>query len=438
MNIEMFLNKEVEVAVLSAIMKEPYLINNLNEYPVEIFYSSQNQEFFKMLKKHIDKYKEFEISIFAKEVELANCKSLTITYVTQVMTSWAEVRNFEVNVNVLADLWRKRVLKKTLERVDFQKDSNEIKADFIDALNKIETVEDEEDMESILATRLNQILSKEKIKAIQTGYIEIDQHHSFGESQLITICALSGVGKTTWAINLFLNQIFRGIKAQYFSLEVPKMELLNKMLSMMTGVSSTALRNNNLTESEEIAVTQAVNTLMSKNFKIHDKKSSLDWIVSKIREEHHKGNLEIAYIDLVNRITLPKDTGTRAEYIGQITRSLKQLAMELEIPIVLLAQLNRNAEMRQDARPMRSDLKESNSIYEDSDNVFALHRNINMSDASYREQLSREGKLDYNSDSADRNPEALECYVMKGRYSGNDSFSLRIKAETGRIRSKSR
>lgn len=435
-NRDIYFDENLEVAVLSAIMHRPHLINDLGEYREEVFYTTRNQELFKLMKTHIDKNRRFDLVVFLQEIKMASPKYLSITFATEVFNSYI-TENFDLQLATVLELFQKRTISQELKTLDFTQGAIELKSSLMSLVNKVEIKDDEEDdVQDVLFSRLNEITSKKVPNGIKTGYVSIDKNlFGFNGGELITISARSGVGKTTWAINIFLNQIFNNTKACYFSLEVPKAEIINKMLSMMTGVENHKIRGNNCSDEEEMQIAGAVNTLASKKFKIFDKKCNVDYIITKIREEYFKGNLEIAYIDLINRVTTRESkNGTRAEQIGTVTRALKQLAMELNIPIVILAQINREAMKRADSRPQLHDLKESGSIEEDSDVCFGLYRNLQLSDANYRAMLSASGKLDYNSSDADKNPEVIELLTLKGRYTGNSSVSLKYVAKTGRIK----
>ena len=174
------------------------------------------------------------------------------------------------------------------------------------------------------------------------------------------------------------------------------------------------MRHRNFTEEERTRISNITGYLADKKFNIFDKNSKITYITSKIREEHIKGKCEIAYVDLINRVTTNKRTGSRAEEVGTITRELKQLAMELEIPIVNLAQINRGAEHRDNKRPLLSDLKESGSIEEDSDVVIGVYRNLQVCDR----RNGFDGEIDLDSDNPDKNPERVELNLLKSRYTG--------------------
>ena len=148
-------------------------------------------------------------------------------------------------------------------------------------------------------------------------------------------------------------------------------------------------------------------------------------IISTIKKEKMKGNTDIIFIDLINRINNSEaDIKNRAEYLGRITRKLKLLAGKLDIPIVITAQINRVVEGRQDKRPTLADIKESGGIAEDSDLVLGLYRDRELERREVRESLNDKGILDYNSKNADCNPNAIELLILKGRNINIGTYSF--------------
>lgn len=322
-------------------------------------------------------------------------------------------KNFEKHMELLLDLYWKREINKIASEIDYTSNASDIKQSILNGLNNVEMGIEEESIAEVLFKTSNDLLTGTIEKGIPTGYSDIDYHMlGLNKGELITIAARSGVGKTTLALNMFTHQVFNGVKAVYFSLEMPKSAVIQKMLSIKGKISTGKMRQRNFTEEEVLRISNITGYLADKDFNIFDKNSKLAYITSKIREEHLKGKCEIAYIDLINRVTTSKRTGSRAEEIGTMTRELKQLAMELEIPIVILAQINRGAEHRDNKRPLLSDLKESGSIEEDSDVVIGVYRNLKTCDKN------TDVEVDYSAMNPDKNPNRVELILLKSRYTG--------------------
>ena len=180
-----------------------------------------------------------------------------------------------------------------------------------------------------------------------------------------------------------------------------------------------------LTDEEKIKITDFISYLYTKNLEIYEFMDNLKDVISTIKKEKMKGNTDIIFIDLINRINNPEaDIKNRAEYLGGITRKLKLLAGKLDIPIVITAQINRVVEGRQDKRPTLADIKESGGIAEDSDLVLGLYRDRELERREVRESLNDKGILDYNSKNADCNPNAIELLILKGRNINIGTYSF--------------
>lgn len=420
---DLFYSPETEGIVLGSIIQEPNLLYKLEEYNEKIFYSTTNQEVFKMLRRIFKNNDTIDLILIGDYIVKYQPK-VTISHVTGLMEQTLKGNNFDKYLEILVDLYWKRELNKITTKVDYSATAVDIKQDILNKLNKIEIGLKEESIAEAVLNTTESILTGVLEKGIPTGYRDIDNNLlGFNKGELITISARSGVGKTTLAVNMFAHQVFKGYKALYFSLEMPKAEVIQKMLSIKGLVESSKIRKRQLNDKEKERLSDVAVFLANKDFNIYDKNSSISYITSKIREEAIKGKCQIAYIDLINRVSPSKKTGSRAEEIGTMTRELKQLAMELEIPIVILAQINRGTEQRTDKRPQMSDLKESGSIEEDSDVVIGVYRNLKICDRNYQGN-----DRDYSSNDPDKNPERAEVLLLKSRYTGGASLCMRYEA----------
>lgn len=427
--LDLFSNKDIENTILANIIQDAKLIAKLNEYDSDVFYNSTNKIIFEMLRSIYNKHKNIDMVLIGDYIIKNKPTDFTITDVTTIVSGGAFASAIDEYIGILIDLYNKRVLRRAVNTIDFSKDTEELKSNVLSTLNKMSITKEEEKTEDLVFNTLTTILSGIVPKGISTGIREIDNNlMGLNKGELITIAARSGVGKTTLALNMFTHQAYVGYKPHYFSLEMPKEELIKKMLGIKSGIVSRKIRKNSLEAREEEIITSLANGLASKKFKVYDRTSSIDHIENKIRENHLKGNLDIVYIDLINRVTTKEKVGSRAEYIGSITRRFKQLALELKIPVVILAQINRGAEQRTDRRPMLSDLKESGSIEEDSDVVISVYRNLVVCDRNF------DGQVDYGSNDPDKNPDRCELHFLKSRYTGNAIIPMAYNGSVGVIK----
>ena len=422
-NNQLFYDNKTEINILRSLLQNPVLTFKLEQYSEQIFYSVIHQQIYMALKDVYRHHNALDM-ILIKDYLKKNKNEIPDGYVEKIAQSKAG-KNFEKHMELLLDLYWKREINRIASEIDYTSNASDIKQSILNGLNNVEMGVEEESIAEVLFKTSTDLLTGTVEKGIPTGFSDIDyQLLGLNKGELITIAARSGVGKTTLALNMFTHQVFNGVKAIYFSLEMPKSAVIQKMLSIKGKISTGKMRQRNFTEEEVLRISNITGYLADKDFNIFDKNSKLAYITSKIREEHLKGKCEIAYIDLINRVTTSKKTGSRAEEIGTMTRELKQLAMELEIPIVILAQINRGAEHRDNKRPLLSDLKESGSIEEDSDVVIGVYRNLKTCDKN------TDVEIDYSDDDPDKNPERVELILLKSRYTGG---AVLLKEYTGDI-----
>ncbi|MGY1577035.1 replicative DNA helicase [Pediococcus pentosaceus] len=220
-------------------------------------------------------------------------------------------------------------------------------------------------------------------------------------SMLFTIGARPSTGKTAFSVNLAYEAMMNDgdVEVDFFTLEMNKQEMLNRFISRMTGVSSSMLRSkaNELDNVVKTLIDETAVSLLSSKLRVYDGLENLGEIIQTIRKNASKAQSG-KYIAIVDYIGLVKVPNVKDRYIevGEVTRELKRLTNEFNIPIVALSQLSRGIESRQDKTPVLSDLRESGSIEQDSNVVAFLHRPQKV-DSDRVVQLSirknREGEL---------------------------------------------
>ena len=216
-------------------------------------------------------------------------------------------------------------------------------------------------------------------KKVMSGYNNMDEMlWWFKPGELLIVAARPSMGKTAFAINILEHVAVKQKKAiAMFSLEMGAEQIVDRILSMVSGVSMTKITKWRL-ESEDFSnIGEAMEQLSSTRIFIDDKWSTtIPQIKSKIRRLKIKEGLDMVIIDYLQLMSGSSTgySGNRVQEIGEISRGLKELARELEIPIIALSQLSREVEKRVDKKPQLSDLRESGSIEQDADAVMMLHR----------------------------------------------------------------
>lgn len=233
---------------------------------------------------------------------------------------------------------------------------------------------------------LTQILEeiKEKLKTTKlpgllSSFSDLDAiTQGFQNSDLIIIAGRPSMGKTAFSLTLAKNIAMRfSIKIVFFSLEMTKQQLFYRLLSTETLISQTKLRSGRITREEWVHINNAIYTLSNLSLYIDDTPnitiSEMHFKIKRLKQEKDKplGAIFIDYLQLLEDI---EKNDNRVQELSKITRNLKKLARELNIPIIVMSQLSRNVETRTNKRPMLSDLRESGSIEQDADIVMMLYR----------------------------------------------------------------
>lgn len=219
--------------------------------------------------------------------------------------------------------------------------------------------------------------NKGNVTGVPTGFIDLDYRTAgLQPSDLILVAARPSMGKTAFELNLAQYMAFRkNMTVALFSLEMSKEQLVNRMFSQESGVDAQKLRTGQLNDQEWERLIESAGTIGKSNLIIDDTPGiSISELRSKCRKYKLEHNMSIIMIDYLQLMTGGGRMESRQQEISDISRSLKALARELNVPVVALSQLSRAVEQRPDHRPMLSDLRESGAIEQDADVVMFLYR----------------------------------------------------------------
>lgn len=246
---------------------------------------------------------------------------------------------------------------------------------------------------------------KEKYVGARSGFTLLDTITSgLNKSDLIIIAARPGMGKTSFAMNIAVN-VAKSTESEVvvFNLEMSKEQIATRILSSEARVESQSLRNGRISGDEWVNLATAAGYLSTLNIYIDDTASiTVQQMKAKLRRTKNLGLVIIDYLQLMNSSSR---SDSRVVVVSEITRQIKILAKELNVPVILLSQLSRAVESRPDKRPMLSDLRESGSIEQDADIVLFLYR-----EAYYNKQSER--------------PNISECIVAKNRHGETGTVNL--------------
>ncbi len=219
--------------------------------------------------------------------------------------------------------------------------------------------------------------NKGSVTGIATGFYDLDYKTAgFQPSDLILIAARPSMGKTAFALNIAEYVALRSnITTAVFSLEMSQDQLAKRLLAMNSKVDSQNIRTGNLSADEWASLMESARIIGNSSLVFDDTSSiSVSELRSKCRKLKLERNLGLVIIDYLQLMTGNKRSESRQQEISEISRSLKALAREINVPVVALSQLSRAVEQRPDKRPMLSDLRESGAIEQDADVVMFIYR----------------------------------------------------------------
>jgi len=298
-----------------------------------------------------------------------------------------------------------------------QKDVSEISAYCEDKILGIvkDGDSDVKSMESVnkdFMERLDRKISKQEVQGLNTGYHNLDNIlEGISPEELVVIAARPGMGKTSFACNIARNLASSGKRGIIFTYEMSPVNLSERMLSSLSGVSHTLLKRGEVSGDNFKSVMHYADAMSKMPLWYEDSFPSIDELKSKIMNYIHKYNIDFVVIDYLQLIGLPegKKAYNKVDEIGQITRAFVKITMKYKIPILLLSQLSRGLESRESKRPLLSDLRDSGTIEQDAHKVIFLWND----------------KPDYNANNWE-----MKVFVAKNRNGGTGETQLTFNRPT--------
>ena len=271
--------------------------------------------------------------------------------------------------------------------------------------------------------------------SIPTGFSTLDQLVGLGKGDLVILAARPSMGKTAFALNIALNVAGKNHRDEsekktvaLFSLEMGADQLVSRMICSEGMLDSEKIKKGTLDNDDMMKLETAVHFLNQKNIFIEDSAFiKVNEVKAKCKLLKNEHGLDLVVIDYLQLLQGSKRTDNRQQEVSEISRSLKQMARELECPVIALSQLSRSVESRHDKRPMMSDLRESGSIEQDADIVSFLYRSD-----YYRSEDTDENEVQEPSDVS-----TVEVIVAKNRNGQTGTAELAFMKRYNRFVSKS-
>jgi replicative DNA helicase len=228
---------------------------------------------------------------------------------------------------------------------------------------------------------------------VPTGFADLDRlTNGLHPGQLIIVAGRPGLGKSTASLDIMRScSIRHGLSSCIFSLEMSKTEIVMRLLSAEARVPLHNLRTGQMSDDDWTKLARSVGEVSEAPLFIDDSPNmTMMEIRAKARRLKQRHDLKLIMVDYMQLMSSPKKTESRQQEVSELSRGLKLMAKELEVPVIAVSQLNRGPEQRTDKRPQLSDLRESGSIEQDADMVILLHR-----DDYYEKESPRAGEADF-------------------------------------------
>lgn len=431
-------NLEAEASLLGAILIDSDAIVKIADLvSADDFYDERHGHIYTALKGLYDKHSPIDVLTLANELRNTGLLDTVggasyLTELTNFVPSAAHVMQYAEIVSTKAV--RRKLIKASQDITSLGYDETESLQSLVEQaesrlfeVSQKQVKQDIVSIEQVLSDSFERLdeLHKDKgtIRGVPTGYKDLDGILAgLQRSDLFILAARPSMGKTAMVLNLAHNvAVGAGQSVLMFSLEMGKEQLVDRMLARESGVDAWALRTGNLTDSDFEKIAHAMGTLSEAPIYIDDTPGiTVSDMRTKARRESHQRPLGLIIVDYLQLMSggskFSGGDGSRVQEISEISRGLKGIAREMNVPLIALSQLSRSVESRSPQIPQLSDLRESGSIEQDADVVAFL----------YREQY-------YNPDTERKN--IMDVLIKKHRNGPTGGIELFFDLEKQRIRS---
>ncbi len=413
---------EAEQSVLGSILIDSQCITDIvGIVRPEDFYNQQNREIYEAIYTMFNFSQTIDpVTVLDKMREMGVYHDNSRDYILQLMKITPTAANAQRYANIVRDKAMLRGLAQAASEISDTVYSQvgtpaemlESAEKKIYALRKGERGDSLEHIGTVLHKvfdRLNELSQSDSaIPGLSTGLRDLDTRiNGLNKSDLVLLAARPAMGKTAFALNLCMNVAKKYNKTvAFFSLEMSREQLAMRLMSMESFIDSKKLATGKLEEEEWTKLCMASAALSQTDIRVDDNPSiTVAEMNAKCRRLDNLGLVLIDYLQLMTGSGYGKNSENRVTVVGEISRALKIMAKELNVPVICLSQLSRAVEGRTDKRPILSDLRESGAIEQDADSVMFLYR-----DEYYNENTEDKG--------------VAECIVAKNRHGETGTVKL--------------
>ena len=433
---------EAEQSVLGGLMLDNERWDNVSERVVaEDFFNRPHRLIFSEMQRLLEAGQPIDLITLSESLETRG--ELEMAGGFAYLAELAKNTPSAANINAYADIVRERAVVREMIAVanqiadagyDPQGRSSEDLLDFAEsnvfkiAEQRANKDDGPKNIEQILEATVSRIESlfqtpHDGVTGVDTGYQDLNKKTAgLQRSDLIIVAARPSMGKTTFAMNLCENAAMLHEKpVLIFSLEMPSEQIMMRMLASLSRVDQTRIRTGQLDDEDWARISGTMGILLEKKNIFIDDSSGLTptEVRSRARRIYRENDgLSMIMIDYLQLMRVPSLSDNRTLEIAEISRSLKALAKELNVPVVALSQLNRSLEQRADKRPVNSDLRESGSIEQDADLIMFIYR-----DEVYHENSDLKGIAEIIIGKQRNGPIGSVRLTFNGQWSRFDNYA---------------
>lgn len=402
-------NTEAEVSLLGALLIDSDAIVKIADIVIVAdFYDPRHQRIYEAISQLYEKHSPIDVLTLADQLKSTGFIEFVggAPYLTQLTNFVPTAAHVEQYATIVAQKGlRRRLIKASQEIVDLGYDEAKNLQELIEEaetrlfeVSQQHVKQDITSLEAILSESFDRLdeLHKDKgsLRGVPTGYKDLDEKLAgLQRSDLFVLAARPSMGKTALALNIAHNVALQSkVPVLIFSLEMSKEQLVDRMLAMESGVDAWALRTGNLTDADFEKIGQAMGSLSEAPIYIDDTPGiTVSDLRTKARREAHTHPLGLIIVDYLQLMSGGSRFGgdvNRVQEVSEISRGLKGIARELNVPLLALSQLSRSVESRSPQIPQLADLRESGSIEQDADIVAFIYREDFYNPDSERKNLT--------------------------------------------------
>lgn len=386
-------NTDAEMSLLGAVLLDDEVLADATEHVnAKDFYDKRHSAIFDAMMRLYEHHKPVDLLTLTEELKKKDQLDMIggSSYLSELTNYVPTAAHAEAYAELVSQkAVRRRLIKASADISELGFDEETTTQELLEkAEAELFSVSDQSlkqdlvSLESILTDSFDRIeelhQNKGTLRGIRTGYRDLDNMTAgLQRSDLLILAARPAMGKTTLVTNLAYNvATIARQPVLFFSLEMSKEQLVDRMLADASGVDSWNIRTGNLSDEDFAKLSDAMGEMAEAPIYIDDTPGlSVLEMRTKARRAAHEAPLGLIIVDYLQLMQGSKRTdGNRVQEVSEISRGLKLIARELNVPLIALSQLSRSVEQREDKRPQLSDLRESGSIEQDADIVMFIHR----------------------------------------------------------------